>query len=503
MQIVWFKHDLRLRDHEPLFTATKNGISILLYIIEPELWRQPDLSFRHYDYLVRSLGALDDELKKKGHKLLIKVGDAVKILEDLCRKHNVKRIYSYKETWNSWTRKRDIRVKDWVNNSGLKWIEFQHNGVVRNLSNRNGWSNLWYSEMRKPIALIPATFDTIRVKSQEIPSPHSLGLNHDGINEFQKAGSFEANQLLESFMSHRGRFYTSEMSSPLTATSACSRLSPHFSFGSFSIRQVFQKIDNRNKSLSYLSDKDRRGWTKSFRSFQSRLRWHCHFIQKLEDEHSIEFESLHPDLVGLREDSLNLEFLERWKLGLTGYPMIDACMRSLVQTGWINFRMRAMLVSFASYHLWLHWRPISIYLANLFLDYEPGIHYSQVQMQSGTTGINAIRIYNPIKQSIEHDPEGVFIRRWVPELRDMKKEEIHEPWNTPNKMNGYPIPVVDEKSARKNAASKIFLIRKKTGFYENSKKIFDKHGSRKKLLKRPKKNKASFISSQKQFSFEN
>ena len=170
MQIVWFKHDLRLRDHEPLFTATKNGISILLYIIEPELWRQPDLSFRHYDYLVRSLGALDEELKKKGHKLLIKVGEAVKILEDLCRKHNVKRIYSYEETWNSWTRKRDIRVKDWVNNSGLKWIEFQHNGVVRNLSNRNGWSNLWYSEMRKPIALIPATFDTIRLKSQELYS---------------------------------------------------------------------------------------------------------------------------------------------------------------------------------------------------------------------------------------------------------------------------------------------------------------------------------------------
>ena len=101
-------------------------------------------------------------------------------------------------------------------------------------------------------------------------------------------------------------------------------------------------------------------------------------MQKLEDEPEIEFRNFNRAYDGLREDEFNDEYFEAWCHGRTGYPMVDACMRALHQTGWINFRMRAMLVSFASYHLWLHWRQPALYLARLFLDYEPGIHYSQI-----------------------------------------------------------------------------------------------------------------------------
>ncbi|AJI60001.1 FAD binding domain of DNA photolyase family protein [Francisella tularensis subsp. holarctica LVS] len=163
------------------------------------------------------------------------------------------------------------------------------------------------------------------------------------------------------------------------------------------------------------------------RSFLSRLRWHCHFMQKLEDQPSIEYENLHSAYDQLRTELLNQQCFEAWKTGNTGYPMIDACMRALIATRWLNFRMRAMLMSFASYHLWLDWRVTSLYLAGLFTDYEPGIHYSQVQMQSGTTGINSIRIYNPIKQSIDQYPNVEFIRRWLPELENVSNENIHTP----------------------------------------------------------------------------
>jgi deoxyribodipyrimidine photo-lyase len=215
-------------------------------------------------------------------------------------------------------------------------------------------------------------------------------------------------------------------------------------------------------------------------SFAGRQHWHCHFMQKLEDEPRIEFENLHRAYDGLRPDVADAKRLAAWSEGNTGFPFVDACMRALNQHGWINFRMRAMLMSFASYHLWLPWRESGLHLARKFVDYEAGIHWPQVQMQSGTTGINTVRIYNPLKQGYDQDPTGQFVRAHLPELASVPDAFIHEPWRWERAASlTYPPPIVDNTAAARAARDALHGIRKRADHKTEARDIVDRHGSRK------------------------
>lgn len=485
MHIVWFKRDLRIEDHKALTDAANNGHVLPLYIVEPELWYQPDLSYRHYMFLQDCISELDKELQNLGQRLIIKVGNILDVFEDLRKGHNIQALWSHQETWNGWTYERDKRVKYWCKSHNIPWYEPVQNGVIRGLKDRNGWSRLWYYYMKKPIVNKPIKLKSVTEPTDTLPCYKHLRICKDGLVDLQQGGRLAGLQLLHNFLYKNGESYAKEMSSPVTAFNSCSRLSTHLAFGTLSLREVFQACDKRNQEIKQMFGSQKGKWSSAMRSFSARLRWHCHFIQKLEDEPCIEFKNMHPAYDSLRKQDFNFAYFEAWKSGMTGYPMVDACMRALKSSGWINFRMRAMLMSFASYHLWLDWRKPALYLANLFTDYEPGIHYSQVQMQSGTTGINTIRIYNPIKQGIDHDPEGIFIRHWIPELQNMETELIHMPWQDVSKMNGYPMPIIDEKMARKRASLHIYGLRRNNHYKEVSQKIFNKHGSRKSVF--PKK----------------
>jgi len=485
MNIVWFKRDLRIEDNAAFTEASKLGPILPLYILEPELWRQPDMSYRHYAFLQECIAELDQSLRILGQKLIIKVGRAVDVLGNIQQRQNIQALWSHQETWNGWTYERDKSVKYWCKSQNIPWHEPIQNGVIRRLRDRDGWAARWDHQMKRPALASPSNLKTIEKCSEILPSHTKLGLAEDLSADLQRGGRSEGLKLLNSFLYERGEGYTKEMSSPITAFNSCSRLSAHLAFGTLSIREVFQTCERHNQKIKQMPRGMKGKWPSAMRSFSGRLRWHCHFIQKLEDDPRIEFENMHPAYDYLREQDFNDGYFESWKSGMTGYPMVDACMRALTTAGWLNFRMRAMVMSFASYHLWLHWQKPALHLAKLFTDYEPGIHYSQVQMQSGTTGINAIRIYNPIKQSIDHDPEGIFIRRWIPELSNMDQAFIHTPWLANSQMNGYPMPVVDEKTARKSAADKLYGLRKNnTSHKEIAQKILRKHGSRKSGLPR-------------------
>lgn len=167
---------------------------------------------------------------------------------------------------------------------------------------------------------------------------------------------------------------------------------------------------------------------------------------------------------GLREDDWNPQHFAALVAGRTGWPLVDAWVAMLRDTGWINFRMGAMLVSVAAYPLRLHWRPVGLWLARQFLDYAPGIQWPQVQRQSGTTGINLPRIYNPITQAHDHDPHGRFVRHWLPAVRRVPDCWLFEPWRMPAERQqrhsmALPLRPVDRERAPRIAKQRRFALR--------------------------------------------
>lgn len=484
LHVVWFKRDLRVTDHTPLVAATQTGQPVLpLYILEPTLWQQPDMSGRHYRFLQESLLDLHQHLKAMGSRLTIKIGDAIQIFNELHNTHGIAAIYAHEETGNDWTYARDRSVLAWARQTGIPVLECQNNGVIRRLKNRDGWATRWTKHMQsQPFERPTSAIWADSPESSALPAPHKLGIAPDILQQPQAGGQTAALTTLHSFLWTRGLYYAKGLSSPLTASEACSRLSPYLAFGCLSMREVLKATQARASILQADPPATRGAWPRALRAFEARLHWHCHFIQKLEDQPEIEFLPFHPDYTSAmlgRDDSAS-EHFQRWAAGQTGYPFLDACMRALQATGWINFRMRAMLVSFVSYHLWQDWRAPALHLARLFTDYEPGIHYPQIQMQSGTTGINTLRIYNPIKQGHDQDPQGLFIRRWVPELAEISDMWVHTPWlaPTPPSVTRYPPPLVDEARARKEAATRLYGIRRSETHRARAATIVKKHGSR-------------------------
>ena len=514
MDVVWLKRDVRLHDHAPLSAAVSGSKPFcVLYVYEPDQLAHHSVHGSHVHFANEGLVDLDRNISGMlgniGPCITICEGEITDILSQLDKVRKIDRILAHEETGHNVSYARDRRVRKWCIGKQIKFIEFVQTGVTRGLKNRDNFTRNFNAFMARNLCMKPSkqclerqllvssVFGKLHCGIMSPDNLSSIPMEHRKDRQSrQHGGESEALRILADFLNRRGQGYSKGISSPNESWHSCSRLSPYLTFGHISLRSVLQNLKKRQinertkrKPEKSAESKNKSDWLRSLAAFSSRLRWRSHFIQKFEAECNMEYmaQCLAYNDVRRSPGDWREDYFQAWKSGKTGFPMVDACIRCLERHGWVNFRMRAMVVSFAAYNLFLDWRGIAPHLARLFLDYEPGIHYPQLQMQSGVTGINAMRVYNVTKQAHDQDPKGIFIRKHVPELKHVPTKYIHEPHKMPSSTAAkcgkdftlYPKPIVDEKLSAKRAKDIISEIKKRSKTRDEARQVFLKHGSRK------------------------
>lgn len=461
--ICWLRRDLRLSDHTALSYALSTAQAVIVtFILDPSILKSPRIAPARVKLMLAALESLDQSLRQWGSRLVIRHGDPAEMLVQLCAESGASQVF-FNCDYTPFSRKRDARVTSYLHDQGINVQSFHDRVLVPpdQIENNAGKPYTVYSPFRKKWREIPKSAETLvydlsgvyRVDEYPITTPAIPSLEALGFSDPQvpipPASETAALDRLHAFMQEKVYRYHIDrnvIANPDDEQVGVSFMSPYIRFGLVSLRQI-----RAAASEAYLATQDAKQ-RDSVTHYMDEIVWHefynyvlWHFPQVYRADFNPKFEKVSFRYVESE--------IAAWKAGLTGYPIVDAAMRQMQALGWMHNRARMIVASFLTKDLLCYWSHGELYFMQHLLDGDLAQNNGGWQWAAGT-GTDAapyFRIFNPVSQSEKFDPDGRFIRHWIPELRDVPNESIHAPWTLTTPPKSYPAPIVDHQMARKRA----------------------------------------------------
>ncbi|MEA5465367.1 FAD-binding domain-containing protein [Leptothoe sp. PORK10 BA2] len=441
LTLVWFRRDLRTSDHEPLYRAAKRGAVIPVFVFDRALLLHPETGAARVAFMVDCLRHLDQDLRRLGGRLILRQGDPVEVLPQLIVATQADGIYCHTDCERIYGRVRDAKLTQVLAERQMKIRWFEPAASSSELMAYPQYRQWWYQEMVTPMVPAPPRVEVpTDLVSDPLPDLAQLGHRADG-KPLPTGSTQAARQLLQRFLVEKAERYYWQLSYP--SAEVTTGLSPHIKFGVISVRDCVQTIQRAE-------DRGDQRVQRSFYQLISRLRWGNGFTQRFRYLPQLELRSLY---CLFDEDGWEFDdgLYQAWQQGETGFPIVDAAARCLQATGGylaLNFRTRAIYASFLSNLMGMDWRYGALHFMRHLIDGDCPIDHYQWAMQAGVTHcLNKTwtRIYNPQQVAVDRcDPEGAFIKRWVPELAHLSPGQLGTPPPTP----GYPAPILNYQQMR-------------------------------------------------------
>lgn len=443
--IWWIRRDVRLENNPGLQAALKTGLAVIpLFIIDPQLIQDPPT--RRQIFLFNALKSLDQNLRDLGSRLIIRRGKPLQVLQKIHQEISLNSIFA-EEDYTPYAIQRDTTIQRFLPLKLVMGLILHHPQQVLKSDGTpytvfTPFSKTWKALPKSSILIpSPVTLPAVPISLESL----RLSLSELSSLPYFPASEAEAYQRLNDFMQDAIFHYREGRNQLDHAGTSC--LSPYLRFGLISIQTVYQAALRALDNTHLAEEKQ------GVETWISELIWREFYISILYHFPNVLQEAFYPHRRNIAWQN-NLEEFKAWQLGLTGYPVVDACMRQLNETGWMHNRGRMIVASFLTKDLLQNWQKGEQYFMQQLVDGDPAANNGGWQWSAGvgTDAAPYFRIFNPILQSKKFDSHGNFIRKWVPELSNVPMQYLHEPWSMPPDVQqaagckigiDYPAPIVD------------------------------------------------------------